>query len=87
VQAALRSLAITPVRTSYRSPWQNGVAERFIGTIRRELLDHVIVLGERHLRGLADDYVARCNRDRTHFAVAKNCRQADKWNRVQTREP
>lgn len=72
VQAALRSLSITPVRTSFRSPWQNGVAERFIGTLRRELLDHVIVLGERHLRGLIDDYVAYYNRDRTHLAAGKD---------------
>ncbi len=52
VASSLRAMNITPIRTSYRSPWQNGVAERFIGTIRRELLDHVIVLGEalqRHL--------------------------------------
>ena len=71
VQAALRALAISPVRTSFRSPWQNGVAERFIGTLRRELLHHVIVLGERHLRGLIDDYVAYYNRDRTHLAAGK----------------
>jgi transposase InsO family protein len=72
VQSALRSLAITPVRTSFRSPWQNGVAERFIGTLRRELLDHVIVLGEHHLRGLIDDEVAYRNRDRTHLAAGKD---------------
>ncbi len=41
VASSLRAMNVTPIRTSYRSPWQNGVAERLIGTIRRELLDHV----------------------------------------------
>ena len=40
------------IRTAYRSPWQNGVAERWVGSCRRELLDHVIVLNESHLRRL-----------------------------------
>jgi hypothetical protein len=43
VARVVRSMNIEPDRTSYRSPWQNGVAERFVGTIRRELLDHLIV--------------------------------------------
>jgi len=38
-----------PVRMAFRSPWQNGVAERWVGSVRRELLDHVIVLNQRHL--------------------------------------
>lgn len=46
------------VRTAYQSPWQNGVAERWIGTCRRELLDHVIVLNEEHLRRLLKEFVA-----------------------------
>src|SRR6202011_2839176 len=48
VPSAIRSLKITPVRTSIGSPWQNGVAERWVGSCRRELLDHVIALNERH---------------------------------------
>ena len=53
--------------TSLRSPWQNGYAERLIGSIRRECLDHVIVFSERHLRHLLLSYmkyynIARCER-------------------------
>jgi len=57
VVAAVASMAIEPTRTSYQSPWQNGVAERFVGTVRRELLDHAIVLDDRHLRRLLNEYL------------------------------
>jgi hypothetical protein len=53
-------------------PWQNGDAERFVGTVRRELLDHVIVLKERHLQQLIESFVTYYNIDRTHLAVGKN---------------
>jgi transposase InsO family protein len=66
VTAALRRFGIEPVRTAYRSPWQNAFAERWVGTCRRELLDHVAVLGEGHLRRLLGDYVAYYNADRVH---------------------
>ena len=46
----IKSFGIEPKRTSFRSPWQNGVAERFVGSCRRDMLDHVIVLNERHLK-------------------------------------
>ena len=52
--------------TPIASPWQNGLAERWVGTVRRELLDHVIVLDERHLYRLMRDYVDYYNRDRMH---------------------
>jgi transposase InsO family protein len=55
---ALRGMEVRPVRTAYRSPWQNGVAERWIGTCRRELLDHVIVLNEEHLWRLLREFLA-----------------------------
>jgi transposase InsO family protein len=58
VTAAIRSFGIDPVRTAYRSPWQNPIAERWVGACRRELLDHVIVFGEHHLRRLLGNYVA-----------------------------
>jgi hypothetical protein len=44
VPAAVRSMAMRPIRTSFQSPWQNGVAERWIESCRRDLLDHVITL-------------------------------------------
>ena len=52
--------------TAYRSPWQNGTAERWVGTGRRELLDHVIVLDEQHLRRLLREYVDYYNDERVH---------------------
>jgi transposase InsO family protein len=52
VTKAIENLGVSPERTAFRSPWQNGTAERFVGTVRRELLDHVVVLNENHLRRL-----------------------------------
>jgi hypothetical protein len=57
VPAAVRSLKMNPVRTSFESPWQNGVAERWIESCRRDLRDHVIAMNERHLKRLLSDYV------------------------------
>jgi transposase InsO family protein len=48
VARSIAGFGIGPCRTAYRSPWQNGTAERFVGTVRRELLDHVVVFGEDH---------------------------------------
>jgi putative transposase len=50
-----------PKRTSFRSPWQNGVAERWVESGRRDLPDHVIVLNDNHLRGLLSDSVRYYN--------------------------
>jgi transposase InsO family protein len=68
---AVKSFGIQPKRTSFRSPWQNGVAERWVGNCRRDLLDHVIVLNKRHLKRLMNDYVRYYHEDRTHLALAK----------------
>ena len=66
VAEAIGNLGIESKRTAYRSPWQNGVAERWVGTVRRELLDHVIVLNEKHLQRLLREYVEYYNTDRVH---------------------
>ena len=67
----IKSLGITPKQTSFRSPWQNGVAERWVGSCRRDLLDHVIVLNQRHLKRLMSEYVFYHHDDRTHLALKK----------------
>ena len=61
-----------PVRTAFCSPWQNGVAERWVGSVRRDLLDHVIVLNQRHLRRLLKDYIRYYHDDRTHLGLGKD---------------
>jgi putative transposase len=71
VACAVRSMAIRPVRTSFESPWQNGVAERWIESCRRDLLDHIIVVNERHLKRLLADYVGYYHADRTHLGLGK----------------
>jgi transposase InsO family protein len=68
---AVKSFSIQPKRTSFQSPWQDGVAERFVGNCRRDLLDQVIVLNERHLKRLMNDYVRYYHEDRTHLALGK----------------
>jgi transposase InsO family protein len=65
-------MAIRDRPTAPRSPWQNAYAERLIGSIRREVLDHVIVLGERHLRQLLLLYMTYHNEARTHLSLNKD---------------
>ena len=72
VATMLKSLGSELIRTAYRSPWQNGVAERWVGSCRRELLDHVIVLSEAHLRRLVRDYLQYYHEDRIHDALKKD---------------
>ncbi len=62
-------LGIRPKRTAVKSPWQNGTAERFVGSVRRELLDHVVVLSEEHLRRLLEEYVEYYNTERVHTSI------------------
>ena len=68
----LRVMGIRDRPTAPRSPWQNAYAERLIGTIRREILDHVVVLGERHLRHILRSYMTYYNEVRTHLALNKD---------------
>jgi transposase InsO family protein len=69
--AAVRSLNISPVQTSFESPWQNGIAERWVGSCRRDLLDHVIAIHVGHLKRLLTEYVRYHHEDRTHLGLAK----------------
>jgi len=71
IPATVRSLKMQPVRTSFGSPWQNGVAERWVESCRRDLLDHVIALDERHLKRLLSDYIGYYHEDRTHLGLGK----------------
>ena len=73
VSPRLDAMGILEVLTAPRSPWQNAYAERAIGSIRRECLDHVIVLNERHLRRLLMSYLAYYHRSRTHLSLEKDC--------------
>jgi Integrase core domain len=54
------------------SPWQNGYVERLIGTLRRECLDHVLIIGARHLRQILVSYATYYNQARTHLALQKD---------------
>jgi transposase InsO family protein len=72
VVSAVRDIGSQPTRTAFRSPWQNGVAERWVGSCRRDLLDHVVVLNERHLKRLMAEYVRYYHEDRTHLGLAKD---------------
>ena len=71
VPAVIRSLTIAPIRTSFESPWQNGIAERWVESCRRDLLDHVIAANERHLKRLLSEYVRYYHEDRTHLSLGK----------------
>src|ERR1700726_1807111 len=68
----LRSIGIRDRPTSPRSPWENAYAERLIGSIRRECLDHVVVFGERHLRHILLSYMKYHNEIRTHLSLEKD---------------
>ena len=65
-------VGLTEVVTAPRSPWQNPYVERVIGSIRRECLDHTIIVGERHLRRVVRNYVRYYNGVRTHLSLEKD---------------
>ena len=68
----VKALGVEPNRTAYRSPWQNPVSERWVGTIRRELLDHVVVLSQRHLVALVTSFLRYYHEDRCHLGLARD---------------
>ena len=68
----VHAMGIEQVLTAPRSPWQNPYCERVIGTIRRDCLDHVIVLGEQHLRRILRKYLEYYHGSRTHLALDKD---------------
>ena len=69
---ALHSLGVGPVRTARRSPWQDPYVERFGGTLRRELLDRIIVFNQRQLRRLVREFVAYYHEDHCHLGLEKD---------------
>ena len=72
VTELLAATGMNPTRISPASPWQNGIAERWIGSCRRELLDHLIVLNETHLRRLMQQYISYYHADRIHDSLEKD---------------
>ena len=72
VARRLRTMGIRDKPIAPRSPWQNGVAERLIGSIRRECSDHVVALGEGHLRRTLQSYARYYNESRTHRSLNKD---------------
>jgi transposase InsO family protein len=69
----LQAMQIEDVLIARRSPWQNAYAERVIGSLRRECLDHVIVLSESHLLRILRSYLAYYHQSRTHLSLQKDC--------------
>ena len=65
-------LGIKPKVTSYRSPWQNGIAERFVQSARSDVLNHVIFFSGNHLRRLMKDYIDYYNGDRCHLSLGRD---------------
>ena len=68
----VKAMGTKPARTAYRCHWQNPDAERWIGSCRRELLAHVVPLGERHLVRLLHSYLAYDHEDRSHLGLGKD---------------
>jgi len=72
VTRRLRAMGIRDKPIAPASPWQNGLVERLIGSIRRECVDHIIVLGEAHLRRILRSYACYYNGIRTHRSLDKD---------------
>ncbi len=72
-QDRVENMSIKEVKIAPRSPWQTPYVERLIGSIRRECLDHMIVLNEQHLKRLLTDYFSYYHRYRTHLSLDSDC--------------
>ena len=72
IRRQVETMGIEEIANAPRSPWQNPFCERVIGTIRRDCLDHLIVLGERHLLSILQRYVRHYNESRAHSALDGN---------------
>jgi putative transposase len=86
-QKRAQGMGIEEVRTAAQSPWQNPYAERVIGSIRRECLNHIIVLSEQHLRRILKSYFHYYHESRTHLSLSKDAPesraiQANKLERI-----
>ena len=77
----LKQTGIEEVRTAFRSPWQSPFAKRHIGTLRRELLDHVIILSEEHLQQLLREYI------KEYYPIARPHHGLDGETRFRTNMP
>jgi transposase InsO family protein len=82
VTRRLRAMGIRDKPTAPASPWQNGIVERLIGSIRRERVDHIIVLGEMHLRRVLKSYADYYNCVRTHRSLNKDAPVARQIQRI-----
>lgn len=69
----LNAMGVGIVRTAFRSLSQNGIAERWVLSVRQDLLNNVIVLSERHLRRMLNEYLLYYHEDRCHLGLAKDC--------------
>ncbi len=68
----VEAMGIEEVLIAPQSPWENPYVERLVGSIRRECVDHIIVLNEAHLRRILSEYFAYCHEDRTHLALGRH---------------
>ena len=68
----IKNMGITEVITAFRSPWQSPLVERLIGSVRRDCLNHVIVLNQKHLRRILSSYFVYYHNDRTHLSLGKD---------------
>ena len=73
VSKFLKDSGIEEVRSAYRSPWQNPYVERYFGSLRRELLDHVIIFSKQHLRNLISEYMSWYESFRLHQGLEGKC--------------